>query len=189
MIQTLVFGALVGGMTAFVWGALSWMILPWHHSTFLRFRDEDEVTRVLSDNAPRAGVYGLPAPRNTAGLNREEKRAAEAADWERMKTGPIVMAIVQHKGYTSLVKPLIGAFVIYAISSLMMTWLLLQVAGLSYFARAAFVAISAMAGAVICRLTDWNWHGYSTAYTAVTVADTLVGWFLVGLTLAAVVHS
>jgi hypothetical protein len=47
------------------------------------------------------------------------------------------------------------------------------------------VAVAALAGAIICRMPDWNWHGYSSSYTAVQVIDTFIGWLLVGFALAA----
>lgn len=49
-----------------------------------------------------------------------------------------------------------------------------------------FVAVIGLAAGLICRLPDWNWHGYSAAYTAVCMADHVVGSALVGLALAAI---
>ena len=188
MIQTLLIGAAIGGVAAFVWGAISWMLLPWHHSTFHSFRDEDEVVRVLADNAPRSGIYGLPAPPKTeSGMSSEERKAADAAVWERMKKGPLVMAVIQSEGFTPIWLLVIRALVIYMLASLILTWLLLQTTGLSFLGKACFIGLAALAAGVICRLTDWNWHGYSTSYTLVTVADTFIGWSLTGLAIAAVV--
>jgi hypothetical protein len=82
---------------------------------------------------------------------------------------------------------MVQAFVIYAIASAILAWLLMHTSGLSYLERAWFVGISAFAGALIARLTDWNWHGYSASYTVVHIADALIGWTLVGLAVAAIV--
>lgn len=186
MIQTLVLGAVIGGAVAFIWGAISWMLLPWHHATFLRFRDEDAVSRLIAENAPVSGVYGLPAgPQCDRRTSREEKQAIETAVWEKMKSGPLILAVVQRAGFGSLPMYMTGAFLINVVASLLLTWLLLQTEGLSYFGRVGFVAVAALAGAVICRLPDWNWHSFSASYTAVLVADAVIGWTLVGFALAA----
>jgi hypothetical protein len=186
MLTTLLLGAAVGGAVAFVWGAVSWMVLPWHHRTFRRFRDEDAVARAIADNAPASGVYGLPSePAFEKGVTPEQRKAAEAATWEKMKAGPLVLAVVQRRGFPTLAKPMLGALAINALASLLLTALLLHTAGLGYWERAAFVGLAAFAGAVICRLTDWNWHGYATDYTLVALVDVAVGWLLVGLALAA----
>ncbi len=185
MLQTLLIGALAGGATAFVWGAISWMLLPWHHATFLAFTDEDAVIRTIVEQAPRSGVYGIPAP--PRGATREQRAKADEIASKRMQSGPLVMAVINRGGFGPVGPHMLGAFAINAIAAAILTWLLLQTTGLGYAGRVEFVGLAGLSGAVICRLTDWNWHGYSTSYTAVCVADTLIGWTLVGVTLAAVV--
>src|SRR5262245_33513673 len=185
MLITLLLGAAVGGVVAFVWGAISWMVLPWHHRTFRRFRDEEAVLRAIADNAPVTGVYGLPSePVAEIGMSAEQRQAAEAATWEKMKAGPLVLSVVQRRGFPSLAQPMLGALAINSLASLIFTGLLLQTTGLGYWQRALFVGMAVLAGAIVCRLTDWNLHGYSTSYTAVGVADGFIGWTLVGLALA-----
>jgi hypothetical protein len=187
VLWVLLIGAVSGGAVAFVWGAISWMALGWHQATFRRFRDEDEVARVLRENAAESGLYSFPeGPEQRPGMTAEERQAAENAVWEKMKQGPLVMAVIQNRGFGSLPKYLTGAFAIYTLASLLLTWLLLQTTGLGYGERVAVVAVAALAGAVMCRLPDWNWHGFPASYTAVTVADTVIGWTLVGLVLAAI---
>lgn len=189
MLQNLALGAIVGGIVVFAWGAFSWMVLPWHHATFLRFEDESAVARVVSENAPRSGVYGLPAPSALPpGASSEERTRAETEAWERMKSGPTLFAVVGREGFGSIGPRLVAALAIGVLASLLFTWLLLQTTGLGYFGRAAFIAVGGMAGAVICRLPDWNWHGFSGHYTAVSVADATIGWLLTGLAIAAVVQ-
>jgi hypothetical protein len=187
VLLVLLIGAVLGGVVAFIWGAISWMVLGWHQATFRRFQNEDRVAEVLQENAPASGIYGYPeGPEHGASVTPEERQAAETATWEKMKKGPLVLAVIQNRGFGSFPKYLAGALAINMIASLLFTWLLLQTSGLSYAERVAVVAVAALAGAVICRLPDWNWHGFPTNYTAVSVADCVIGWTLVGLVLAAV---
>ena len=189
MITTLLLGAAVGGVAAFFWGAISWMLLPWHHSTFLRFANEDAVAEAMLDNCPKAGIYGFPAPPQIdKNMTAEQKKAIEDKSASDLKNGPLIMAIVQRTGYESIGGKMVSALIIYVLASLAMSWLLMHTTGLSLVERATFVSVVGLAGAIICRLTDWNWHGYSTRYTVVSVADAVIGWFLTGLAIGAVVH-
>jgi len=188
MVITLVWGALVGGAILWIWGAFSWMVLPWHHATFRAFVDEAAVERTVLSAAPGSGVYGMPAPaRHDKTMDKAAQAAADRAAQQRMTAGPIVTAIIQREGFGSVPLAMLRAFLIGALVSVLMTWLLLQTDGLSYWQKVGFVSGIGLAAGLICRLPDWNWHGYSTAFTAVQMCDHVAGAFLSGLALAALV--
>lgn len=189
MVLTLIVGGIVGGVAFFIWGALSWMLLPWHHATFSRFHDEDEVARVIERNTDRSAVYGVPAPpKSDPGMSAEEKKAAEAATMNRMKQGPLLLAVVTRGGLAPIWLLMIRALVVYMLSAMLVTWILMQTTGFGFLGRAGFVGTVGLAAGFICRLPDWNWHGYAASYTAVNIADAAIGWFLTGLAIAAVVR-
>src|SRR5262245_59402920 len=100
MLDTLALAALAGGAISWTWGAISWMVLPWHHSTFLRFRDEDAVCRAITDNTDRSGIYGVPAQAPPpANATREQREASDRAAQERLRHGPLLFAVVLRHGY------------------------------------------------------------------------------------------
>jgi len=185
MISAIAFGAFVGGAVNWIWGAISWAVLPWHHATFLRFTHEDAMAAAVLTSCPESGVYGLPSvPRSSPGMSRADREALDRAAQQRMKTGPIITTIVQRTGFGSVPLAMLRAFVIYALASGVMSWLILRVSMTGYVDRTLFVcAITGVAG-LLCRMTDWNWHGYSTSYTLVCVADLLVSGILTGLALS-----
>ena len=188
--MTLMWGALVGGAILWVWGALSWMLLPWHHATFRAFADEGAVQRTILVAAPESGVYGLPAPPTyTKAMDKAARAAADRAAQQQMIAGPIVTAIVQRDGFGSVPMAMLRAFVIAAALSLVIAWLLLQTVGLTYWHRVAFVSAIGLASGMMCRLPDWNWHGYPTSFTAVQMCDHVVGAFLLGLALARIAQT
>lgn len=173
---------------AWTWGAISWAVLPWHHRTFLSFEDEGDAARWFLANCRRSGVFGLPAmPRHPPGTTAEARLAAETVANARMKSGPIVTAIVTREGFGSVPAAMARAFAIYAAASLVISWLLMNAPDASYWRKTADATAIGLAAGLICRLPDWNWHGYSTAYTAVCVADHVVGGFLTGLAIAAII--
>ena len=56
-IKPVIKAALAGGGVLFVWGVVYWVVLPFHQEVFEQFRDEDTVASVLTQNAPRSGIY------------------------------------------------------------------------------------------------------------------------------------
>ena len=187
MLMTIIWGALVGGAIAWVWGAISWMALPWHHATFRAFSNEDELERVVRTSCPESGVYGLPAPpKSSPGMDKAARATADRAAQARMMSGPIVTAIVQRGGFGSVPLAMLRAFAIYAVAGSVMTWVAIKTDG-QYWDSVGVVTAMGLAAGLICRVTDWNWHGYSSAYTAVNVMDHTVGALLMGLGLAAIV--
>lgn len=52
--------SIVAGLVLFVWGFISWAVLPWHMMVANGFADEAAVSQVLKENAPQEGVYYLP---------------------------------------------------------------------------------------------------------------------------------
>ena len=185
MLMTLVWCAAAGGAVGWLWGAISWGVLPWHHATFLALADEDEAARWFLANCPRSGVYGLPAPpRHAPGATAEANLSVDRAANARMQSGPIVTAVINRHGFGSVPMAMARAFVIYAATGAVLGWLLHFTNGLTFWERTAFVTGVGVAAGLMCRLSDWNWHGYSTSYTAVWMADHVIGAFLVGLALA-----
>jgi hypothetical protein len=181
----LLLAAAVGGAAAWLWGAVSWMVLPWHHRSFRRFADEGALVRAIEAAAPQSGVYGYPAPPEAPrGSAREERDAAEARVQAQMRRGPLVLAVVQRAGFPPVWRPMLGALALSSFVSLLFAWMLLRSGAATWLDRALFVGVGGLAGAGLCRLPDWNWHGFSARYTAVLLADAAIGWFLVGLVLA-----
>lgn len=101
-----------------------------------------------------------------------------------MVKGPIVTAIVQREGFGSVPLAMLRAFVIYAAASAVMTFVASRTGG-TYWDRVVVVTAIGLAAGLICRMSDWNWHGYSSAYTAVNVVDHVVSACVVGLAVAA----
>jgi hypothetical protein len=74
-------------------------------------------------------------------------------------------------------------------AAFLLTGLLLQTNGLSYARRVMFLAVSGLAASVIVDLPNWNWWGFSGAYTVVNLADSTITWMLTGLIIAKVAKS
>lgn len=185
MQKSLVLGGILGGVVLFVWGTISWMVLPWHLMTLEKFTDEIAVAQVLTANAGQPGVYILPnAHKQDPSLPEAVRKAAEEDAMNRAQLGPFVFASIAPRGWGSMGSAMGIGLLNQIAAALLATWLLLNTKGLSYLARVRFLVMLALAVAVIAHVPYWNWWHFSTSYTLVAFTDLLIGWFLAGLVIA-----
>jgi hypothetical protein len=186
MFRSLMLGTVLGGLTAFLWSTLSWEVVGWHEKTMSTFHDDGAVAAVIASHAPADGTYSLPGPRRTAGMTPEQKKAALASVRQKIERGPVMVAGVRRGGFGSFTRAIIGQVLSLLAAAFLLTWLLLQTRGLSYARRVVFLAVAGLAASVIVDLPNWNWWGFSGAFTAVNLADSTITWLLAGLVIAKV---
>jgi hypothetical protein len=186
MVKSLALGAVLGGITAFLWSFISWELLPWHEKQLHSFQNEDEVLAVIASHTPQSGNYLLPTGPSEEGLSADQKKAAQEIRIQKMQKGPLMFAAIRKEGFGSFPKTLIAQVLYQMLAALLLTWMLLQTNGLSYARRVAFLAVAGLTASVIADLPNWNWWGYSGAYTAVNLIDYTLTWLLAGLVIAKV---
>jgi hypothetical protein len=186
MTKSLILGTILGGLAAFLWSSISWELIGWHEKTLVAFHNEDEVSAVIASHAGQDGTYILPSMPSTAGLTPEQKKNVMTAVMQKMQAGPIMVAAVRRGGFGSYTRGLVIQLLGLMAAAFLLTWLLLQTSGLSYARRVAFLAIVGLASSVIVDLPNWNWWGFSGAYTAVNLADSALTWLVAGLVIAKV---
>lgn len=166
MLKTSLIGGVLGGIILFVWSAVSWMVLPWHMMTLHSFKDEVAVVQTIQTNAPQSGMYMLPLQETS------------------QVKGPLVFASVYTQGMpSSMTSSLIISFITQIIVAFLVSWLLTKITG-GYLSRLGVVMLFALAASIQTDIAYWNWFHFDTMYTAVAIADMLIGWFLAGLLLA-----
>lgn len=185
MVKSLLLGALLGGLVAFLWSSLSWEVIGWHERTMTGFLNEDEVSAVIASHAPKDGTYLMPAGPVTDGMSADQKKAVEAAVLEKMQKGPIMVAAVRHN-FGSFGRAMAIQALGLMLAAFLLTWMLLQTRTLSYVGRVIFVAVGGLAASVIVDIPNWNWWGFSGSYTVVNLIDSTLTWFLAGLVIAKV---
>ena len=188
MRKSLLLGTILGGLVAFLWTSVSWEVLPWHEKALLSFQDEDGVASAIASHTTQSGTYLLPGGPLQEGLNADQKKAAQAAQMEKMQKGPIMIAAVRRDGFGSYPKGIAIQFLSLVAAAFLLTWLLLQTNGLSYVQRVLFLGVVGLAAGLISDLPNWNWWGFSGVYTAVNVADFTLTWLIAGLVIAKVAN-
>lgn len=188
--KPLALGGLAGGIVLFVWGAISYMVLPWHTVTLHKFADERAVVQTLTANAPESGMYILPNPHKPdPGLTDAQRTADTREAMNRMMRGPFLFAAVSLPGTREMGPALLLNVTGNILSALLATWLLLQTAPAPYGRRVGFVVTIALAAAVIAHYPSWIWWRFSTMYTLVEFSDLLIGWSFAGSVIAALVPN
>ncbi len=183
----IVLGGIVGAVIAFVWSFVSWTVLPWHDWAMNKFVNEEFVTRVIKENAPKDGVYVSPyMGSDEANLTKEEVKQNIDRQREAMAKGPFIYTQIKTKGIDpSSPQPYIISFLTQFVGTVLISLLLLQAGKLGYGGRLLFVVGIGLIVGILGFVPDWNWLGGSYKFTLVMIGDLLLNWFLVGLFLAA----
>ncbi len=183
-------GGLIGGIIAFVWMWISWGVLPWHDWAFQEFENEEFISWVIQENAPKDGVYTIPAmnPPKTGSLKEQRERALKRR--EQLQKGPFIYLHVSKKGLNPTNPRLyIVSFLIRFFGAAVISAILLYLKeSCGYWKRLLVVILFGLAVGALAVLPQWNWFASGTEYALVSLADYVVAWFLAGLALAAFVR-
>lgn len=156
------------GLVLFVWGFVSWAVLPWHNMVTNQFTDEVAVAQVLKANSPRQGVYFLPYSEKDHGPDQ---------------LGAFVNVLPQGTEM-NMGKQMATAVATQILGALLVLILLGQTSGLRYWGKVGFFALAGLAIGFVSHMPYWNWFGFSTTYTLVMILDTCMAWLLAGLAVA-----
>lgn len=179
---TLVRCSVIGGLIVFIWGALSWMALPFHKDCFLRFENEYHVAEKIKENAPQDGMYILP---NTmrADDNVRYKHITRAK--RMLEDGPFMFASVRTNGLGKMsILPFIGSLLTQIAGAFFITWMMMQTKFHDFGRKVGFITLFGLAVGILSQIPDSNWWGFAWKYTIVNIFDFVIGWFLAGLAIA-----
>jgi hypothetical protein len=190
MIRQLVLGTILGAIVLFLWSFVAWMLIPWPGEPLRSFTNEDAVIAAIKANSPRSGNYLLPnEAKRTPGMTDEQYKKAMQDAMNRMAQGPIIFTAIRLEPFGSMIKPLIIKFAALIIMALLASFLLAQTSGLGYGPRVLFLTIIGLIIFGASSFDEWNWWGFSNAYTAMQLGVQLIGWFLAGLVMSIFVRG
>lgn len=182
MLQKLVKCGVVGGLVLFVWGMISWSILPWHKMHMHKFSNEGSVADVIVENAPESGLYILPNLMNLK-KNSDDYRQAQ----EKMNKGPFIFASVSLDGAGSnLMGHMIKGLILKIVAASLVTWLLLHTK-LNYNKKVGFVTMVGVIIALMATLPYWIWFAFPAGFTVACMFEIVFGWFFAGLVIGKLV--
>lgn len=184
-------GGFVGAIVAFLWSFVSWTVLPWHENTMNQFTNQDFVSFVVKENAPKSGVYFAPSYKTSgATLTPDEIEKNMTAQTESMKKGPIIFAQVRLEGINYDQPTLmIYSFLTQFVGATLICFLIRRTAQIGYGGRLLFVTLIGLIVGILGLVPGWTWFGAGWKYTLVMIADLTATWFLVGLVISSFIKG
>ena len=179
MIRIIVAGFL-GALALFVWGFISWEVLPWNAQAMHKLSNEDAVMSALKAGNPESGTYSIP------GMPDTKDEAAKSAHMEKMKAGPVAMIQYSTTGM-DMGSYMIRGFLVYFLSAMLAASLLAKLSwslASKFGARVWYVTMLGIFLAVAARIGDWAWMGASTSMSITLAVNDIIGWMLAGLLIA-----
>jgi hypothetical protein len=175
MSRSLFLSSIIGGVIAFIWGFVSWMVVPWHSAHMHRFDDPEAVVETLAQNAPADGIYVY--------------NPKEMLD-DSSGTVPFVFASInrthaQHKPAV----PLIRSLVFQVVAAFFVSWILIRIKSRKYWDLVTISALIGLISAILSDLPAWNWWGIPGTYAIIGLLDAVIGWFLAGLGMARIIEK
>jgi hypothetical protein len=179
MSRTILAGFL-GALVLFIWGFISWDILPWHSLTTHTLSNEEAVVAALKSGNAESGSYMVPGM-----VNGE---ASKKAQMEKMKAGPIAWIHYSNIGMGEMdpmyfIKGFLICFFAACVAASLLGKLSWSLAS-KFWARVRFVMTLGIFLAIAGRLVDWSFLGYSASFSLNLAGDDIIGWTLAGMVIA-----
>ena len=185
MAKRVILAGIVGGILMFNWGFLTHMVLPFGELGVRKLPDEPSVFAPIRSTVKEPGFYVFPA------MDMNAPESEREACLEKAKQGPIGVLIVKPQG-SEIVLPklLLNELATNMTSALLAALFLSQLrAGARYWTRVGLVTLLGLFALVTVDFPYWNWYSFPAEFVASEAVEHIVGWFLVGLALAAIVRA
>ena len=177
-------GALVAGIVVFFWGAIAHMALPIGTMGIPQNPGEDKVVAAIKDTIREPGFYFIPGRDMSKPLSKSEEEAYTA----KIKQGPSGVMVIHPEGSDSMSpRQLLTELGSSIVAAFLAALVLTQVRS-GYFGRVLVVTAMGLFGFLSILVSYWNWYGFPTDFTIGAVLDEVIGWFLAGLVLAAIIR-
>ncbi|MFB3909499.1 MAG: hypothetical protein ACE15D_13980 [Candidatus Eisenbacteria bacterium] len=184
MTKRILLAGLAGGIVLFVWSSFSHMALPIGEMGLSTLGHEQPVLDALRANVDADGLYFYPQmPPGMAGRKAQEQWA------QKIRSGPSGLLLIHVAGSEpmtpwQIVIELLTNLIACILVAALLWWL--HIRPLS----AGFVgALLGFLGWLNISASYWNWYGFPAAFVIGEGIDQIIGWFLAGLVISAVLWT
>jgi hypothetical protein len=173
-------GVILGGIVFFAWGAVSWMVLPFHNKSIHKISEEQLVSDTLKVVIKDPGLYSFPY------CSPDHTKEEQAAAMEKMKAGPTGMLFYSPAGWDPMspkafvISFLTGLFAAF-VSMLVLAFSRDRVQGLG--SRVLLLMTLGLMGWVLSDVMYWNWFHFPCDFVAASLIDWLAEFALLGIVL------
>jgi hypothetical protein len=191
MTRRVLLAGILGGVTFFVWGVVSWVVLPLHRASLKGIPDEDRVVQVLEDSRLRHGLYVFPAPPKRSAALGEEETEEERVWEEKAKRGPLGLIVYQPAGRPPgrMFRPMTQGLLLSVFAGFVAAFALSRAQLRNYGQRVLLVVVFGLFAWSLGPAQMWNWFQFPGDFTLAMLADTVVGWGIAGAVMAGIVKA
>lgn len=168
----------VGGLLAFVWSTISWMIIPWHQPTMSVFENEEVVAEAIKAGAAEPGLYTYP------GWTDDQEDMMK-----KHEKGPYVMASVVPDGLGGgMGKMMINGLLVSILAAAFLLVLMLMSGPDSNWKQRSLIAmVAGLFVSLIPALMNLNWWHFPVAFSVVAIIDGFITWTIAGVVIALII--
>jgi hypothetical protein len=183
MVKVIV-GAVVAGIVVFCWGAIAHMALPIGTMGIRPIPGEDKVIAAIKDTIREPGFYFIPG----RDMSKPQSKSEEEAYAAKVRQGPSGVMVIHPEGSESMSPGQLLTELGSSVVAALVAALVLTHVRSGYFGRVLVVTAMGLFGFLSILVSYWNWYGFPTDFTIGAVLDEVIGWFLAGLVLAAIIR-
>jgi hypothetical protein len=179
MAKRILLAGVLGGIALFLWGGLAHVVLGLGSVGIQNLTQQQAVMDTLKASVSQSGFYFFPQ------VDASGKMPPEKAG------GPYGIMIYHSSGAGgSMTGQLVNECVLNIALALLAAFLLSLAPGLTgYVPRVGFVTLLGVMVGLTVNVEYWNWYGFPLNYTVAAVAESIIGFLIVGLIAAALVKA
>ncbi len=179
-----VVGGIVGGIVVFIWGAISHMATPLGTMGIRQVPHEDQVVAAMKESIHEPGFYFFPGRDMSKSLSEPDTQAYAA----KLRQGPSGVLVIRPDGSEGMSPRLLLTELGSCVVAAWLAAIVLSQVRSGYSGRVLVVTLFGIFGFLSINVSYWNWFGFPADYTIAAALDEVIGWFLAGLVMAAIVR-
>jgi hypothetical protein len=176
-------GIFLAALASFIWGAVSWMVIPWRNATVKSLPNETLIVDTIRTVVKEPGFFLFPADMNNPSPQQPDGKKA----WqERMRQGPVGTLAFSPTGR----EPMGGkTFFLQFLLGLLVAAFLYRILCAARGPRgvAPCVGLAALIGLAAALATSGSqfiWFSFPAGFTLVSILDLVINFSLMGAVLA-----
>lgn len=180
-VMRILLAGLLGAIAMFVWLSVAHIATPLAQMGVSGLPSEQTVIDAV--HGAKSGFYLFPWTEDMSEAGMKTQQA-------KLDTGGMGLLVYRAPGTASvsMAKPMVHEFLNELVQALIAAWLLAQAAIIGYARRVTFVTAIGVAAGISTNVSYMVWYGFPVSYTIANVAMTVIGYFVAGLVIAAVLR-
>ncbi len=179
--KKILFGSVLAAVVMFIWGGVAHMLLPLGSMGMRELPHSTSVTYAIDLALDEPGLYVFPWMDPKQQMSK--KMVQEWA--ESYREGPVGMLLFRPEGGDPMDSRHFVVQFCTDLAAASIAAVLLSFTALGFVGRVLFVTSLGLFSWIGFSIPYWNWYGFPGLFTLAAGIESVVGWFLAGLVLAA----